>query len=55
LSHYILESNAILMYRCGAGAAGSVYYYNMNGRYSDTLINILSTDNFVGVVGGAGA
>jgi hypothetical protein len=43
------------MYRCGAGAAGSVYYYNMNGRYSDTLINILSTDNFVGVVGGAGA
>jgi hypothetical protein len=28
------------------------YYYSMNGRYSGTLINFLSTDTIVGAVGG---
>jgi hypothetical protein len=35
-----------LDYSCGQ------YYYSMNGRYSGTLINFLSTDTIVGAVGG---
>lgn len=47
---YCIRDNTLQLWSCSE--QGGQYYYSMNGRYSGTLINFLSTDTIVGAVGG---
>lgn len=47
---YCIRDNTLQLWSCSEQAGQ--YYYSMNGRYSGTLINFLSTDTIVGAVGG---